>query len=110
MKYRVHPEAEQEAEHAAEWYGTRVPALAIEFARAHQLAIDWILESPQRYPLAEDAPPGVECRNMGRLGRFPYRIVYAVFEDEIDIVAVAHHHQRPGYWHTRLADPQPETT
>jgi plasmid stabilization system protein ParE len=108
MKYRIHPAAEQEAEQAAEWYGERAPALAIEFARQHQLAIDWIIQSPRRYPLAEDAPEGVECRNMTHLGRFPYRIVYAIFGDEIYFVAAAHHHQRPGYWHTRLTDSPPE--
>lgn len=102
MKYRVHPDAEQEAEHAADWYGERVPALAIEFARSHLLAIQWILESPQMYPLAEDSPDGIECRNVISLGRFPYRIVYAVFDDEIYFAAVAHHHQKPGYWHHRL--------
>lgn len=110
MKYRIHPDAEREAEHAAEWYGERVSTLAIEFARQHQLAIDWILDTPQRYPMAEDAPEGVECRNMSRLGRFPYRIVYAVFGDEILFVAVTHHHQRPGYWHDRITDAPPEAT
>jgi toxin ParE1/3/4 len=110
MKYRIHPDAAAEAEHAVDWYGERVPALGIEFARQHQLAIDWIVADPRMYPLAEDAPEGVECRNMGRLGRFPYRVVYAVFGDEIYFVAVAHHHQRPGYWQQRLTDPPPEST
>jgi toxin ParE1/3/4 len=110
VKYRIHPAAEQEAEEAADWYGAQVPTLAIEFARQYAQAIDTIVEKPQMYAVAEDAPPGIECRNLLRLGRFPYRIVYATFGDEIYIVAVAHHNRRPGYWQTRLGDPLPETT
>jgi plasmid stabilization system protein ParE len=102
MKYRTHPAAEQEAEDAAEWYAARSPALGIEFARQYALAVDWIIDRPQTYPLAEDRPPGVECRNLVRLGRFPYRVVYAVVGDEIYFVAVAHHHRKPAYWQDRL--------
>jgi toxin ParE1/3/4 len=110
VKHRIHPAAEQEAEEAAEWYGAQVAPLAIEFARQYAQAIDTIVEKPQMYVIAEDAPPGVECRNKLRLGRFPYRIVYAVFGDEIYVVAVAHHSRRPGYWQGRITDPSPETT
>lgn len=104
MKYRIHPAAELEAEEAAVWYAARSAALGIEFARQYALGIDWIIESPRMYPPADDGPPGVECRNLIRLGRFPYRIVYAVFGDEIDFVAVAHHHRKPGYWQDRLGE------
>lgn len=108
MKYRIHPAAEQEAEEAAEWYGVQVPALAVEFARQYALAVDWIAEKPRMYAPAEDGPPGVECRNLTHLGRFPYRVVYAIVGDEIFIVAVAHHNRRPGYWRDRVTDPPPE--
>ena len=110
MKYRIHPEAEAEAEEAAEWYGAQVPTLAIEFARQYALAIDWIVEKPKQYALADDAPPDVECRNMLRLGRFPYRVVYALIGDEIYFIAVAHHSRKPGYWTSRVTDSPPETT
>jgi plasmid stabilization system protein ParE len=108
VKYRIHPAAEEEAEEAAEWYGARSPALAVEFARDYAQAIDSIVEKPQMYAIAEDAPPGVECRNKLRLGRFPYRIVYAIFGDEIYVIAVAHHNRRPRYWHSRVTDPASE--
>ena len=32
---------------------------------------------------------------------FPYNIIYRVWEDYIYLLAVAHHHRRPGYWHDR---------
>jgi hypothetical protein len=34
--------------------------------------------------------------------RFPFALVYAVDKTEILIVAVAHTHRRPEYWHDRL--------
>jgi toxin ParE1/3/4 len=104
MLYRIHPEAEQEADAAMEWYGEQIPALGLEFARLYHSTIDWIVDSPRLYPLADDGPDGVECRNTGHLGRFPYRIVYALVGDEILFVAVAHHHRKPGYWRDRLTD------
>lgn len=104
MKYRIHPAAEREAEDAAEWYGVLAAALAIEFARQYALAVDWILASPRTYSPADDGPPGVECRNLLHLGRFPYRVVYALVGDEVYFVAVAHHSQRPGYRRDRIAD------
>jgi toxin ParE1/3/4 len=102
-EYLVHPEAEQEAEEAAEWYAARSPNLGIEFARQYALAVEWISDDPKMYPLAEDAPPDIECRNMTRLGRFPYRVVYAIVENSLYIVAVAHTSRRPGYWQDRLS-------
>jgi plasmid stabilization system protein ParE len=35
------------------------------------------------------------------LRRFPYSIIYRATADEIQIVAVAHHRRRPGYWAKR---------
>jgi len=36
-----------------------------------------------------------------RTKRFPYGLIYRCKGDEILIVAVAHLHRRPGYWHDR---------
>ncbi|MCH7935415.1 MAG: type II toxin-antitoxin system RelE/ParE family toxin, partial [Gemmatimonadetes bacterium] len=36
------------------------------------------------------------------LHRFPYIVVYKELEDEILVVAFAHHKQRPGYWRDRI--------
>jgi plasmid stabilization system protein ParE len=105
MKFRIHPEAQEEADRAADWYGEREGPLGIEFARIHSLMIRDIYLNPRRYAIAEDSPEGTECRNVLHLGRFPYRIVYALVDDDILIVAVAHHRQRPQYWIDRLNDP-----
>jgi toxin ParE1/3/4 len=36
------------------------------------------------------------------LRRFPYVVVYRLTETRIEIIAVAHGHQRPGYWAERI--------
>jgi hypothetical protein len=35
------------------------------------------------------------------LPHFPFSLVYRVRHAEIEIVAVAHHRRRPGYWRSR---------
>jgi plasmid stabilization system protein ParE len=102
MRFVIHPAAEQEADDAADWYEREDLALALEFARSYRAVIDDVLVRPRQYPEAEDAPEGSECRNVVRVGRFSYRIVYAVVGDDIFVLAVAHHHRRPGYWQHRL--------
>jgi toxin ParE1/3/4 len=32
------------------------------------------------------------------LRRFPFNLVYRVIADEIQVIAIAHHRRRPGYW------------
>jgi len=32
------------------------------------------------------------------LRRFPFGVVYRVLAGEIQVVAVAHHRRKPGYW------------
>ena len=36
---------------------------------------------------------------------FPYAVAYLVIEEALFIVAVAHGHREPDYWHERLAPP-----
>ena len=35
------------------------------------------------------------------LPNFPFSIVYRVQQDAVEVVAVAHHRRRPGYWRGR---------
>lgn len=36
------------------------------------------------------------------LRQFPYSIFYIVEDDNVVIIAIAHHKRRPGYWLPRL--------
>jgi toxin ParE1/3/4 len=35
------------------------------------------------------------------LNRFPFALIYRIERDEVQILAVAHHSRRPGYWRER---------
>lgn len=37
------------------------------------------------------------------LRKFPFSIIYKSTDDEIVIIAVAHHSRRPGYWKSRFS-------
>jgi toxin ParE1/3/4 len=41
------------------------------------------------------------------LDRFPFRLVYAVEDSAIRIIAVAHQKRRPNYWRGRVEEPRP---
>jgi plasmid stabilization system protein ParE len=89
------PSAKQEMIEAADFYGSRVRKLGVEFARAVEEAVMRIQLNPRACPTVRR---GIRMRIMIR---FPYAIVYRDFPDSIIIVAIAHMHRRPGYWSGR---------
>jgi plasmid stabilization system protein ParE len=101
MSVSFHPDARAEADAAADRYARRSPTRAVAFHAELIDAVADIRAQPRLYPPADDAPPGVEVRNLV-LRRSPYRVVYTFAGDDIVILAVAHLRRRPGYWRDRL--------
>jgi toxin ParE1/3/4 len=63
--------------------------------REVERAVTRISEAPERYPVTRQGHrPFV-------LLEFPFDLVYQITELEIEIIAVAHHARRPGYWRAR---------
>ncbi len=94
-KLGVHPEAIAEAAAARLWYRERSEAAATAFQQEVDLAIERILEAPERWPrYLEDSRRYV-------MRRFPFSVVYFVLDDAIEVVAFAHGRRRPGYWKGR---------
>lgn len=92
----IHPEALAEAEAAVIWYGERSSRAPAAFIEEIDKAIQSILDAPQRWPIFD-----LDCRRFP-LFRFPYSIVYREKSSNlVQILAVAHGRQRPGYWHVR---------
>ena len=90
--YRLLLEARRELEAAVSFYDSIYPALGRDFALEVQALCQRISQSP----LA-----GVEVRpeiHRRILRRFPYVVLYAIEDDEVIVVAVAHQKRRPGYW------------
>lgn len=91
-----HSEARLEFDEAVDWYLDRDPRAALRFLFAVDEITASIVTDPERYELI--AP---ELRAV-RIPKFPYRMIYRIHRDEVQVVAVAHTSRRPGYWNARL--------
>ncbi len=96
MKFRFLAPAEEEMLEAAFYYEMQVESLGTNFLDIIEKAITEIVEKPDIWPKIEQ---GIQRR---LIRRFPYSILYTVHEDEVLIVAVMHHKQKPRYWIGRL--------
>jgi hypothetical protein len=96
MIHRYKLEAAQELLAAVQYYEAQKAGLGGAFLDEVDAAIATIKDAPARWPAIED-----EFRRY-RLDRFPYMLVYETKHDALVILAVAHLHQRPGYWRERL--------
>ena len=96
-RYRFLHAAAKELDSATAWYEER-SAVAPHFVDLVERAIKRIRKRPLMYP----AWPGLSAVRRCILRRFPFVIVYAMLEDEIVVIAVAHSRKRPGYWVRRL--------
>jgi toxin ParE1/3/4 len=95
MKQCWHGEARAEAEAAAAFYNEKQPGLAQRFLDDLEDALQRIQRHPQAYRLVEG-----DIRKC-RVAHFPYGIIYRVRSDLIEIIAVMHLRQSPGYWKQR---------
>ena len=101
-RLRVHEAATEEAAEATEWYENERPGLGAHFQSALDSALDLIEEGI--VPLAP-VPGEAGAAGLKRLvlRRFPFSIIVHAADDEIVIIAFAHHARRPGYWRVRLS-------
>jgi plasmid stabilization system protein ParE len=56
-------------------------------------AVDAVVEAPQRWPTGRS-----DTRRYVFSGTYPFTLVYKVFEDWVEIVAVAHQKRQPEFW------------
>ncbi|MCZ7564496.1 MAG: type II toxin-antitoxin system RelE/ParE family toxin [Burkholderiales bacterium] len=96
MNYWLHPEAQEDLREAAEFYRDQAgTALSQSFLSEFEHSVSLLLQYPRL---------GVVWRHGKRrlvTRRFPFSVIYAVVDDQIRILAVAHHSRRPGYWRGR---------
>jgi len=95
-KATFHEDAEAEMIEAARYYEERSSGLGLSFLDAVEAAVSEILEYPKACPLLGD-----HVRRK-LLSRFPYGVIFAVEEDRIRVVAIAHLKRRPEYWRYRF--------
>ena len=96
MHVVFHPEAEAEFLNAIDHYETRAPGLGREFSFEVYAAIQNVVDLPAAWPVLEN-----DIRRC-LTHRFPYAVLYAEESGQIQILAVMHLHQEPGYWRQRI--------
>lgn len=99
-RYRFHPHAGSELAEEAQYLRDDDRQVAERFEVAVDHAIGRVCELPEIGTLILERR-GRRIRKW-RVPGFRYSLVYALLDDVIRILAVAHHSRRPGYWIYRL--------
>jgi toxin ParE1/3/4 len=97
MNYWLHPEAREDLREAAEFYRDNAGAALSQSVLAEfEHSVNLLLEHPGL---------GSKWRHGKRrlvMRLFPFSVIYTVVDDQLRILAVAHHSRRPGYWRRRI--------
>ena len=83
-------------EHVA-YYEAQHPGLGTRYLSAFEPAMVKVCENPDRYRI--ELSPGIRRY---RVPGFPYSILYRRSGADIEVLVVAPHRRRPGYWLGRL--------
>lgn len=95
VRISFHPAAGAEVDVAVQWYAERSPVAARAFAAEVNACVERVAEAPERWPNY------VHGTRRYLFPHFPFSLIYRVRDGESEIVAVAHHSRRPGYWQSR---------
>jgi len=90
------PEALAEVEAAAAYLEGKHEGLGQDFRHEMEAALQDIQRRPALFTAYQ-----LEGMRRCILQRFKYTIFFAELDDYVWIAAVAHHSQKPGYWHGR---------
>lgn len=94
---RFRPAAARELAADFRYYERDYPGRGQRFVMAVDATLEQIEGAPDRYAILYE--PDIRS---AKVPRFPYRVVYVVIYDMIDVIAVAHAKRRPAYWRRRL--------
>jgi toxin ParE1/3/4 len=87
-----HPLAEQELLDAVSYYEEQEIGLGLEYLDEVEHAVNFLM----RYPEAGSKVRG-SIRRL-TLPKFSYSLLYRVMEEQIRVLAMAHHKRKPKYW------------
>lgn len=92
---QVHPEAEQDILSSLNHYAGIDESLAADLEARIDRAIETVAQRPEIWPTY------LHQTRRYLIKRFPFALIYREKEGIIQIVALAHHRRRPGYWRER---------
>lgn len=93
---QYHPEAQEEYQHAYQWYALRSKQAALRFELEVERVLNLIADNPAMFAAYD------ENHRLAVLRRYPFCIVYQVFEECIYVIAIAHSRRAPHYWLSRV--------
>jgi toxin ParE1/3/4 len=99
VKIRFKRSARAEASRARNYYRDIDPALGTDFVAAVDGAVSRAAQRPLLFPEIQGSD--VEGARRVLLHGFPYALVFCVAGDTLEILAVMHQAQEPGYWRKR---------
>ena len=96
MRLSFHPAARGEFIAAADYYEAAVSGLGDRFLQVVRGTTAMLLQHPE----AGSVRVG-QARRVVVTG-FPYDVVHQVRHELLEVIAIAHHRRRPGYWRERV--------
>ena len=88
-------EALGEYDAAVDYYIDNNEVVTRRFVAEFEFGVEAILANPSRWRKEG------ESARIYRMPNFPYSLIYRVVEEEVILIALAHHRRRPGYWQKR---------
>jgi plasmid stabilization system protein ParE len=93
VSYKFHPAAEAEHLEIIGYFESKRPGLGASYLADFESIMAKVCDSPQRYP----SEGRFDVRRV-RMGWFPYTVFYREVSGAVQVLAIAHHRRRPGYW------------
>lgn len=95
--YRFHPAARAEHLQTIQFYESRSKGLGGDYLLEFEALMQRIMEGPHRYRI--ERKPDIRSAS---LMRFPHKVIYRERGGTLQLMAVAHKRQQPGYWSKRI--------
>lgn len=99
--YQLDPAAHEELVAAMAWYDTEVDGLGLAFLEEFHAVAQRAARFPESGTPIDGSPIDTPIRRFV-FKRFKHAIYALTVDGTLLIFAVAHQHQRPGYWRKRL--------
>lgn len=96
MNYSFHPEAKKELFEAINYFEKCRSGLGLEFAKEVFATIQRIIHFPMAWSKFS------ENTRRCLTNRFPFGVIYQIFEDEVIIIAIMQLNKKPDYWKRRV--------
>ena len=97
MSYRFHRAALAEHLDQVAFYESRQPGLGAGYLAEFDGLMARVVKDAQAFPII-----GASALRKAGMRRFPFHVIYLVHDEQVFIVAIAHHRRRPTYWVERV--------